>query len=77
MVTLKQAAQEGLGIVALPAYTCRDDLSSGRLVKVLPDWHAGQAMLSLLMPRRSGVAAPVAALQKFLQAELAEFVRMT
>lgn len=77
MVTLKQAAQEGLGIVALPAYTCRDDLSSGRLVKVLPDWHAGQAILRLLMPRRSGFTGPVVALQEYLQEEFVDFVSMT
>lgn len=74
MATLKEAASEGLGIVALPAYTCRDELASGLLVKVLPEWHAGQANLSLIMPRRSGFAAPVVALQEFLQAELPEFV---
>ena len=77
MATLKKAASEGLGIVALPAYTCRDELASGELVKVLPEWHAGQASLSLIMPRRSGWAAPVVALQKFLQAELKDFVAMT
>jgi len=74
MATLKEAAGEGLGIVALPAYTCRDELASGKLVKILPEWHAGQANLSIMMPRRSGVAAPVAALQEFLQAEFADFV---
>lgn len=76
MATLKEAAGEGLGIVALPAYTCRDELASGKLVKVLPEWHAGQANLSLMMPRRSGFAAPVVALQEFLQAEFADFVSM-
>jgi DNA-binding transcriptional LysR family regulator len=76
MATLKEAASEGLGIVSLPAYTCRNELASGRLVKVLPEWHAGQANLSLVMPRRRGFAAPVEALRNFLQAELADFVAM-
>lgn len=76
MTTLKKAASEGLGIVALPAYTCREELASGQLVKVLPEWYAGHAKLSLIMPQRSGFAAPVVALQKFLQAELADFVAM-
>lgn len=76
MSTLKQAASEGLGIVALPAYTCRDELASGKLVKVLPEWHAGQATLSLIMQRRSGFAAPVVALQEFLLAQVADFVAM-
>jgi len=76
MATLKEAAGEGLGIVALPNYTCRDELASGKLVKVLPEWHAGQANLSLIMRRKSGFAAPVVALQEFLQAEFADFVAM-
>lgn len=76
MTTLKKVASEALGIVALPAYTCRDELASGQLEKVLPRWHAGQASLSLVMPRRSGFTAPVVALQEFLQAEVANFVAM-
>ncbi len=76
MATLKEAAGEGLGIVALPAYTCRDELASGKLIKVLPEWHAGQANLSLMMPRKSGFDAPVVALQEFLQTEFADFVAM-
>ncbi len=76
MATLKEAAGEGLGIVALPAYTCRDELASGKLRRVLPEWHAGQAKLSLIMPRRSGFSAPVVALQEFLQAQFADFVAM-
>lgn len=74
MVTLKEAATQGLGIVALPAYTCRDELASGKLFRVLPEWHAGQASLSLMMARRSGFTAPVVAFQEFLQAELANSV---
>ncbi len=76
MSTLKQAAREGLGIVALPAYTCRDELASGQLVNALPGWHAGRANLSLVMQRRRGFAAPVVALQEYLQAEFAGFVAM-
>ncbi|MFK7865801.1 MAG: LysR substrate-binding domain-containing protein [Pseudohongiellaceae bacterium] len=74
MTTLKNAASEGLGIVALPSYTCREEMVSGQLVRVLPQWSAGQAKLSLIMPRRKGFAAPVVALQEFLQAEMADFV---
>lgn len=76
MTTLKLAASEGLGIVALPAYTCRDELASGKLINILPGWHAGQASLSLLMARRSGFTAAVEALQAYLQAEVADYVAM-
>lgn len=77
MTTLKEAAIKGLGIVALPTYTCRQELTAGQLVAVLPEWHAGQAKLSLIMPRKSGFGAPVVALQEFLQAEFSDFVAHT
>jgi DNA-binding transcriptional LysR family regulator len=70
MLTLKQAAVAGLGIVALPGYVCRPDVESGRLVRLLPDWVAMDASLSLLMPSRRGVLPPVKALADFLLAEV-------
>ncbi|CAN0496289.1 unnamed protein product, partial [Discosporangium mesarthrocarpum] len=46
------------------------------LVKVLPEWLAGQARLSVIMLRRSGYPGPVVALQEFLQAQFADFVAL-
>lgn len=66
MSTLKQAAAKGLGIVSLPAYTCRDELEDGSLVRVLPDWIAGNAQLSLLMPSRRGQSPSVRVLADYL-----------
>ncbi len=74
MVTLKQAASAGLGIVGLPLYTCRDDLRVKRLVRVLPDWTAGNADISLLMPSRQGVPPAVSLFANFLRDELPETV---
>ncbi len=70
MVTLKQAASAGLGIVGLPLYTCRDELRVKRLVRVLPDWTAGNADISLLMPSRQGVPPAVSLFANFLRDEL-------
>jgi DNA-binding transcriptional LysR family regulator len=66
MSTLKQAAAKGLGIVSLPAYTCRDELTDGSLVRVLPEWVAGTAQLSLLMPSRRGQSPSVRVLADYL-----------
>ena len=66
MATLKLAAAKGLGIVSLPAYTCRDELEDGSLVRVLPDWIAGNAQLSLLMPSRRGQSPSVRVLADYL-----------
>ena len=67
MVTLKQCAADGQGIVALPAYVCREDVARGKLVRVLPDWTAGDAQLSLLTPSRRGHPPAVKALSAFLR----------
>lgn len=70
MLTLKQAAVAGLGIVALPGYVCRTDVESGRLIRLLPEWTAFDAHLSLLMPSRRGVLPAVKALAEFLAVEV-------
>jgi len=72
MATLKQAAAKGLGIVSLPAYTCRNELRDGSLVRVLPDWIAGKAQLSLLMPSRRGQSPSVRVLADYLLDNLNE-----
>ena len=74
MSTLKQAAAAGLGIVALPGYVCRKDVMDGRLVRVLPDWIAGDAQLSMVMPTRRGRMPAVEALAEHLRRELPRFV---
>lgn len=74
MVTLKQAASAGLGIVGLPLYTCRNELQTKRLVRVLPDWTAGNADISLLMPSRQGVPPAVSLFASFLRDELPKVV---
>ena len=76
MSTLKHAAVCGAGIVALPAYTCREELGSGQLRRVLSTWHAGIAQLSLVAPTRKGQPQAVVALQDFLLSEFADFVAM-
>lgn len=70
MVTLKHAASAGLGIIGVPAYICRDDVKVGRLVRILPEWTAGDAEISLLMPSRQGVMPAVSAFADYLRKEL-------
>ena len=70
MVSLKQAAATGLGVVALPAYVCAEDVATGRLTRLLPDWTAGLPEISLLMHERRGNPPQVDALAAFLRREL-------
>ena len=74
MSTLKYAAVSGAGLVALPAYTCREELKRGQLRRVLSNWHAGAPQLSLVAPTRKGQPQAVVALQDFLLAEFADVV---
>ena len=76
MSTLKQAAIAGLGIVALPGYVCRRDVEAGDLVRVLPDWIADDAQLSMVMPTRRGVLPAVEALAHHLHRELPGIVEV-
>ena len=74
MSTLKCAAAGGAGLVALPAYTCREELKRGQLRRVLSNWHAGAPQLSLVAPTRKGQPQAVVAIQDFLLAEFANAV---
>jgi DNA-binding transcriptional LysR family regulator len=74
IVTLKQAAQDGLGIVALPNYVCRDDIRAGTLQRVLPDWLAGEANITAVTPFRHGMLPSVRAFLDFLVQRIPEVV---
>lgn len=76
MSTLKHAAADGLGLVALPGYVCRAEVGAGTLERILPAWNAGEPQLSLLMPSRKGVPPAVDAFAGFLRSELPSVVRI-
>jgi len=74
LVMLKQAAQDGLGIVALPGYVCREDVKSGGLRRILPDWMAGEANITAVTPFRHGLLPSVRAFVDFLVQEIPKVV---
>lgn len=76
MISLKQAAITGLGIVALPGYICRDELRSGALRRVLPAWLAGDSTFTALMPYRRGLLPSVRAFIEHLASDLPKAVSM-
>src|SRR6185295_2617912 len=76
MKTLKRAAVAGLGIVSLPGYVCREEVRSGTLRRVLPDWKAEDSTLTALMPNRQGVLPSVRAFVDHLAAEVRKVVAL-
>jgi DNA-binding transcriptional LysR family regulator len=76
MIGLKQAAIKGLGIVALPGYVCCDEVRSGALRRVLPDWLAGDSTITALIPYRRGLLPSVRVFIDHLAAEFPKAVLM-
>jgi DNA-binding transcriptional LysR family regulator len=74
MSTLKRAAAEGMGIVALPAYICKGDLRSGELTRVLPGWVADESTFTALLPHRRGLLPAIRSFVDYLARHLPEYV---
>jgi len=58
--------ESGLGVALLPAVKCRQDLESGRLVQVLPEWSGIDGILHLVFTSRRGLLPGVRATVEFL-----------
>lgn len=56
---LRQAATAGMGIVGRPSFCLRDDLSSGRLVRLLPEHRLGCVSVSMVYPSRRFLPAKI------------------
>ena len=56
---LLEAARRGLGVASLPTLLCEDDLSTGRLIRVLEDWSPQPVSVFAIYPshRALSVAA--------------------
>jgi DNA-binding transcriptional LysR family regulator len=69
-IVLRRAALAGLGIARLPETFVREDLESGALTRVLPQWRTAQAILHLVFPSRRGLLPAVRAFIDFLVEKL-------
>jgi DNA-binding transcriptional LysR family regulator len=70
MMTLRQAALDGVGIVGLPRFLVSDDLARGALEVVLPQWMPPSGLVHAVFPSRRGLLPGV---RKFIDALAAEF----
>jgi len=73
--TLKQAAINGMGIAALPAYVCKSELRSRLLTRVLPGWLVGESTFTALLPHRLGLPPAVRVFVDYLARHLPQCVR--
>lgn len=68
--TLQKAAAEGVGIVALPPYVCKEAIANGLLRRIMPEWTLGTATMSALLPSRQGMLPSVRAFLDHLVEEV-------
>ncbi len=62
MTALRCAALAGLGVVQLPSMMVVDELASGALLQVLPDWQPRREIVHAVFPSRRGLLPSVRAL---------------
>ncbi|WP_224240147.1 LysR family transcriptional regulator [Hyalangium gracile] len=61
-----RSIREGLGMGVLPTFLARQDVTSGRLIRVLPRWAQHGGSLFFVHPRAERVPRKVAAFRDFL-----------
>lgn len=66
---LRQCALAGMGIMIRPSFSLGDDLSSGRLVCLLPGQHLGQLSVVLVYPSRRLLSAKVRSFVDFMMTQ--------
>jgi len=67
------AGLAGLGIVAASYTSLRDELATGALVRLLPDWDMGQLECHLVFPGAQSAKPSARAFADFLQRDLRDF----
>lgn len=63
---LRQSAVLGMGIVMRPSFMLHDDLTTGRLVRLLPDYQLGQVVVYMVYPSRRFLPAKVSSFADFI-----------
>lgn len=63
---LREAAVAGLGIILTPTFIVGDDLKSGRLVRVMPEWSAPEIAVYAVYPPGRHLSAKVRAFVDYL-----------
>jgi DNA-binding transcriptional LysR family regulator len=69
-IVLREAALAGLGIAQLPESVVREDLRTGALTRVLPEWSSPEGIVHVVFPSRRGLLPAVRSFIDFLAERL-------
>ncbi len=72
LLTLRAAAQRGIGVASVPALAVVEELEAGKLIRLLPHLSTRSGIIHAVFPSRRGMIPAVRALLDFLAAELAK-----
>ncbi len=61
MAALRAAVVGGAGVALMPLMACADEIASGTLVQILPDWDVGHGSVQAAFASRRGLAGTVRA----------------
>lgn len=50
------ATRQGIGVASLPLVVCKDDFASGRLVRILEEWHPAPVSIYAIFPNRRSLS---------------------
>jgi len=64
-----KAAVAGLGIVSSTHLSCLEEFQNGSLVRVLPDWEMGEAVINVVLPAGRAAKPSARAFSDFMVAE--------
>jgi DNA-binding transcriptional LysR family regulator len=74
MMTLRQAALAGVGVVQLPTMTIREEFRNGALLRILPDWAPRPGVIHAVFPSRRGL---LPAVRQLIDSLTLQFERLT
>ena len=75
MISLRNSAIAGGGIVCLPGYLLKSSFETGELVRLLPDWVCQTSVVSVLTPPKPQSSRLAAAFSSFLAVEFPAMMR--
>lgn len=70
VTALREAAIEGAGFTSLPEWMAARDISAGRLIQLLPNWHIEPVDLQLAHASHEHLSQRVQSLLDYLEAEI-------
>lgn len=72
---LREATRSGAGVARIPEWLAREDLATGRLVRLLADWHVPALPVQVIYPSARALSARTREFVEFAVKQMAEQLR--